>query len=72
MNNVAPGMTASLGRNRPMTWSALTLRSASGLRVTNIRPLLYAVLPPAKAMTVFTAGSFMTMVTNCVTFCFIA
>ena len=63
---MAPGTTASLRRSLPITWSALIFRSASGFRVTNMRPWFAEVLPPAKPTMVSTAGSFITMPTNCV------
>src|SRR4051812_27498827 len=43
-NSRAPGTSASCRRSRPITWSALTPRSASGLRLTKTDALL--VDPP--------------------------
>ena len=49
-----------------MTWSALIFRSAGGLSVMNIRPVFEVPpLPPVKAIDVSTAGSAITMFTNC-------
>src|SRR5207249_3352990 len=42
-NSVAPGTSASLGRSRAITWSALSLRSARGLSAMNMRPVLLVV-----------------------------
>src|SRR5438132_4182844 len=42
----APGTTATRPRSLVITWSALTLRSASGFSMTNIRAVLVAVLGP--------------------------
>ena len=52
-------MRASFPRKRAMTWSALILRSASGLSVMNMRPGVRSRRrsPPVKAIDVSTAGS---------------
>ena len=60
---MTPGSRASFRRKRAMTWSALSLRSPSGLSVTNIRPVFDVLppLPPVKAIEVATAGSCITV-----------
>jgi len=55
---------------RPITSSALSPRSSSGLSCTNIRPALAAPLelpdPPVNAITLSTASSALTIDANCV------
>jgi hypothetical protein len=58
----APGTTATRPRSLVITWSALTLRSASGFSMTNSRAVLVAVLgplpwAPVNPTTFATAGS---------------
>ena len=56
-----PGMRASLGRSRLMTSSAVDLRSAYGLSVTNTVPVLPAPWAPPTNDTVWdTSGSWAT------------
>ena len=55
-NRLAPGSLASLTRSRATIWSAVSLRSDSGFRVTNICPVLRWE-PPVKPVTLTTAGS---------------
>ena len=48
-----------------MTWSALILRSLSGLSAMNMFAVLVAPLPPVNAITLSTAGSLSIAATSC-------
>ena len=61
-NSVPPGMPERRLRSRPITWVALSFLCASGLSPMNIRAeLTEPACPPPKAVTLSTAGSFMSL-----------
>ena len=61
-NTRSPVMRSSCGRSRATTARLPSLRSATGLRLTNMKPPP-ARLPPEKPTTVSTAGSLRMMST---------
>jgi hypothetical protein len=71
---VAPATAASRSRSRAITCSADSFRSLIGFSDANTVPVLVeppgpGPLPPVNPTTVSTAGSFLTMPMNCVSFC---
>ncbi len=56
MKTLMPATSRSL-RRRPSTTCFIGWRSPRGFRLTNMRPVFCAPLPPLKELTLFTFGS---------------